>query len=1242
MSKDRHDAGAPRPESLDLIAGKFSVERVLDTQGPCLVVAAKDPASGQQVVVKLLRPELAVDAVVARFLRAARQAATIDSPYVVRVLEADRAGAEGPPYLVMERLKGSSLGHLLALHGPLRLPVALELVLQACAALAAAHAKGVIHGQLRPSKLFRALANDGTASIKVFDFGMAVALTRDTPRGTSVPPGEGIGSPEYRSPEQVAGSRRIEARSDVWGIGLVLYELLTGRHPFAGATTKGALAKAVAAGPPALGGKVAGVSAELEELLRHCLHKDASQRPADVAGVAERLHAALAATAAKPAEPAPARRQTPTPSRDPAGRGRSRRLSTPHGLRPRFMGPALGNRATAGGSYRFTGQGTVTEDVVLPRSRRHPRPDAGEPGASSRRRPAAKPTSQRQAPTGESDVAAIERLLERERQGRIRTDPAVPRAIATERRSSKPPAGAEPVRSRPAPAQRSSGAVSGAPAEGAGPTAWGLSMHEPVEAPGGATAFSPSARRPPVRPVASDDDGPVIEIGGSEADGSEMALGEDERAEIEQLATRTAGSSPDSWELDLPPSPEPPEVQSGPRSGPRRTSMKPVPSTPAPAPGRRAELFGGFVLDRALATTRSSELFLARPASGSSPAPTVVVKRALEAKDVEPSRLQLIARQCRPGAHPNLCSVLAAGDADGTPYLALELVDGIDVRGLLRWAERGGQRIPTPIAAFIVRRAAAALAVLHAGGGPDSGTCGMVHGDIRPSKIYLSVGGEVKLGPPAMRVKADGTPPGKLDFQAPEELAGEAADPQADLFALGVTLGELLVGGPIFAGKGLELLLALHQLDTEPLRRRAPELPARLVAVCEKAMARLPADRFADATSLAEALTEFEGTAGRSPGEQLAELVTQARDGRAAAADADEWIGERSGAETLAAEAVAADARRDAEEDPPLRVRRAHSGLIGQLGLSALLEAVSTGNLGPDDEVTWEQSSFVPIRDVDKLARLLLVSAAAPGGAAAPARGKGLLDRKAPDHVYHTRETPMLEVLSQMRQCSATGLLLVEQLEQEHDRRTEICLRDGRLHSVRSSDASELLGEYLVARGLLDRGQLQEALRGLPAFDGRLGNALVGLGLLDAADAFRAICDQASDRVAGTFAWPEAKVQVYLGYSPAAVPFPVDLDLSYAMIQGVLVATGNDPAASLPGMLAHVEPGTRPAPTTRGDLAAVPPGLRLLAGICGSRPVVAQAMRTLENQGRLDTKQACACIVVARALRWITIRAPGS
>jgi hypothetical protein len=251
------------------------------------------------------------------------------------------------------------------------------------------------------------------------------------------------------------------------------------------------------------------------------------------------------------------------------------------------------------------------------------------------------------------------------------------------------------------------------------------------------------------------------------------------------------------------------------------------------------------------------------------------------------------------------------------------------------------------------------------------------------------------------------------------------------------------------------------------------------------------------------------------------------------------------------------------------------------------------------------------------------------------------VDRQAPDHVYLVRDTPMLEVLAQMRQCYATGLLLAERLGDESNRRTEIHLREGRLHAVRSSDPNELLGEMLVRQGKLGRAALDEALASLGAFDGRLANALVALGRADGNELFRAVRAQATSRVATLFSWAEARVSVYLVQHPAPMPFPLDLDLSHAMIKGVLGATGEDPAPQLPSMTAQLEPGPRFPGAERASLEGLPVGLRALAQLAVGKPIVANALRTLETQARVSTAVACACIVVARALRWISVRMPG-
>jgi serine/threonine protein kinase len=164
-------SGIPRPG--DVLGGKYEVENVLGAGGMGVVVAARHVELGQRVALKFLNAQYAGNAeVVARFLREARAAAAVQSEHVARVLDVTRT-AEGVPYIVMEHLAGTDLDQLLRARGPLPVDEAIDYLLQACEAIAEAHAAGIVHRDLKPGNLFLAHRADGSPLVKVLDFGMS-------------------------------------------------------------------------------------------------------------------------------------------------------------------------------------------------------------------------------------------------------------------------------------------------------------------------------------------------------------------------------------------------------------------------------------------------------------------------------------------------------------------------------------------------------------------------------------------------------------------------------------------------------------------------------------------------------------------------------------------------------------------------------------------------------------------------------------------------------------------------------------------------------------------------------------------------------------------------------------------------------------------------------------------------------------------------------------------------------------
>jgi serine/threonine-protein kinase len=273
----------------DVLAGKYRVERVLGEGGMGVVVAAMHVHLGERVALKFLKPEHSGNQeVVARFLREAQSAVRIKGEHVARVSDVGTLST-GEPYMVMEYLTGSDLSALLEKRGKLDITQAVDCVIQACSALAEAHTLGIIHRDLKPANLFLTARADGSGLVKVLDFGVAKLLNNDPKVAPLTANGAVIGSPLYMSPEQLMGKKSIDARSDVWQLGVILYELITGRCPFDG-RTMAEIMVAIGVHPPKPLRQVRpDAPAELEAIINKCLEKDVANRLPDVAALAEGL-----------------------------------------------------------------------------------------------------------------------------------------------------------------------------------------------------------------------------------------------------------------------------------------------------------------------------------------------------------------------------------------------------------------------------------------------------------------------------------------------------------------------------------------------------------------------------------------------------------------------------------------------------------------------------------------------------------------------------------------------------------------------------------------------------------------------------------------------------------------------------------------------------------------------------------------------------------------------------------------
>ncbi len=281
----------------DRVIGKYLVERVLGEGGMGVVVAAHHETLNQKVAIKFLLPSALGDKnAIERFVREARAAAQIQSEHVARVTDVGLLET-GAPYMVMEYLEGHDLAAELESRGALPPEEAADYMLQALEALAEAHAANIIHRDLKPANIFLAQRRDGSRLVKVLDFGISKALSTGDASLTAT--SALMGSPLYMAPEQIRDAKSVDVRADIWSLGVILYECLSGEVPFGGDTLSGLLAQIVADPPPPLASVRPDLPESILSIVDRCLEKNRDRRVQDVAELARLLAVIAPATSTR-------------------------------------------------------------------------------------------------------------------------------------------------------------------------------------------------------------------------------------------------------------------------------------------------------------------------------------------------------------------------------------------------------------------------------------------------------------------------------------------------------------------------------------------------------------------------------------------------------------------------------------------------------------------------------------------------------------------------------------------------------------------------------------------------------------------------------------------------------------------------------------------------------------------------------------------------------------------------------
>ncbi len=274
----------------DLLAGKYRIEHLIGRGGMGAVFAANHEILLQRVAVKVLlegmsgHPE-----VVSRFLNEARAAARINSEHIARVMDVGKLDS-GMPFIVLEYLDGADLMQLVEQRGALPVDEAIDYVLQALDALASAHAMGVVHRDLKPANVFVVRRPNGAGHVKVLDFGIS-KMTQPIPgdSGGMTSTKAMLGTPYYMSPEQLRSSRSVDVRTDIWSMGIILHQILTGQLPYTGDNYGELFAKILEQDAPGIRILRPDLPPELEQVVWHCLQRKPEHRFSNVAELAMAL-----------------------------------------------------------------------------------------------------------------------------------------------------------------------------------------------------------------------------------------------------------------------------------------------------------------------------------------------------------------------------------------------------------------------------------------------------------------------------------------------------------------------------------------------------------------------------------------------------------------------------------------------------------------------------------------------------------------------------------------------------------------------------------------------------------------------------------------------------------------------------------------------------------------------------------------------------------------------------------------
>jgi len=602
----------------------------------------------------------------------------------------------------------------------------------------------------------------------------------------------------------------------------------------------------------------------------------------------------------------------------------------------------------------------------------------------------------------------------------------------------------------------------------------------------------------------------------------------------------------------------------------------------ATGPQGTPQRLGDYEIVQWLATGGMAEVYVGRRRGARGFTKLVALKRILPQFAADQEFVAMFideAQICSGLSHPNLIEVFDFGDEGGELFMAMELIEGTTCARLVRAAAARGEAVPIEDALFIALNVLRGLEYAHDAEDDQGRPLNLVHRDVSPGNVLISRTGAIKLTDFGIvraahieRRTDTGQLKGKLGYMSPEQVTGRDLDRRSDLFTLGIVLAELLTGRPLFShGAELDILFRIRDADASTFRRYSSGIPAELQAIVYRALARDPDERYQNAAGFAEAIELFV--------RQHRLILGPMRLGAYVEALGLVKPGTRSGEFRMrgvvdstprAKPLRPASTPNPAEETAPAtyRMRLLSGEQLGPMSLARVLETLITGRATPDATVSRNGGPFQPAREHPELRRIVSVSSHRWDVTVTSPDGSQV--------AFDQRTLPRL--LFGFAIARQSGMLLAVCGTE----RKKLYLKDGLISQVASTDPNELLGERLLKAGRILPIELDMALALAPRHGGRVGDALVGLGILRPVELFRAIYDQTHERASSLLSWHAGELWHFTGDHSEDEGLPWGISFLEIITQGVLAAhdekTLNALLAPISGAPLCPGPATAPCP----------------------------------------------------------------